>query len=59
MRTEEVQFAAVEQLPLDRFARFQANGGGQGEWEADVEAGVLAARANRLDAQGVGGWHFL
>ena len=59
MRTEEVQFAAFEQLPLDRFARFQTDGGGQGEWEADVEARVLATRANRLDTQGIGGWHFL
>ena len=43
LRTEEVKFAAIEQLPLDRFSRFQADGGGQSQGEADVEPGVLSA----------------
>ena len=54
-----MEFTPVEQLPLDFFSRFQADGGGQGQGEADVEAGVLSARPNRLDAQGIGSWHFV
>jgi len=35
----QVQFAAVEQFPLDFFAGLQADGGGEGQREVDVESG--------------------
>ena len=57
--TEEVKFAAIEQLPLDLFSRFQADGGGQGQGEAHIEPGVLSARTNRLDPQRIGSRHFV
>ena len=54
-----MQFASFQQFPLDLIARFQADGGGQGEGKAYVKPGLLTARANRLDFQRIGGFHFL
>ena len=54
-----MKFTPIEQLPLNLFSRFQADGGGQGQGEAHIEPGVLSARTNRLDPQGIGSGHFL
>ena len=49
-----MQFAAVEQFPLDGFTSLQPDGGSQRDGEIDVEAGRGAFRSNRLDFQGIG-----
>ena len=59
LRAEEVEFTAIEQLPLDLFSRGQADSGGQGQGEAHIEPGVLSARPNRLDPQRIGSRHFV
>jgi hypothetical protein len=53
-----VKFPAVEQLPLDLFARFQTDGGSQRQREAYIQPGILSAGADRLDTQWIGGLHF-
>ena len=47
--TDQVEFAAVEQLPLDIVAGGQANGGSQGQREIDIKPGLLVFRADRLN----------
>jgi len=49
MQADQVQFAAVEQFPLDGFASLQPDGGSQRDGEIDVEAGRGALGANGLD----------
>src|SRR5206468_2462952 len=58
LRPHQVQFASIQQFPLDGFACLQSNGGGQGQWKADIEAGLLALRTHRLDLQRVSRLHF-
>ena len=48
-QADQVQFAAVEQFPLDGFAGLHPDGGSQRDGEVDVEAGRGALGANRLD----------
>lgn len=52
--TNEVEFSAVQEFPLDLFAWLQADGGRQGQGEAHIEPRVLATGADDLDAQGIG-----
>ena len=56
--TPQMQFTAVEEFPLDLFARLQADSGRQGQREADIEPGILSARTDRLHTQRVGRFHF-
>jgi hypothetical protein len=56
-RAEQVQFSAIEQLPLDGFTGLQTNGSGQCQRKTDIQAWLLAARADDLDLQWVGGRH--
>lgn len=44
-----MQFAAVEQFPLDFLAGLQADGGGERQREVDVESGLLALGADGLN----------
>jgi hypothetical protein len=43
---EEPPFTAVEQLPLNLFSRFPAEGGRQGYGEVHLESGFLSAGAD-------------
>jgi len=52
-----MQFLPIEQLPLDLFPGFQADGGRQGQGEAHVEPGVLSTRSDGLHAQRIGSLH--
>jgi hypothetical protein len=54
-----VKFSAVEQFPLDLFARLQSDGGSQREGKAHIQSGILATGADRLNPQGIGGLHFV
>ena len=54
----QVQFAAIQQFPLDSFAALQANGGGQRQGKADVKTGLLALRSHDLNFQRIGRLHF-
>ena len=56
--TEQMEFTAIEQFPLHGFTRLQADGGGQGQREADVEARLLALGTTGLNFDGIGGLHF-
>lgn len=56
---QQMKLAAVEQFPLNFFAWLQADRGGQGERETDIEPGLLSARTNRLDPQRIGRGHGL
>ena len=47
--TGQVEFAAVEQLPLDIVTGGQTNGGSQGQREIDIKPGLLVFRADRLN----------
>jgi len=42
--TGQMEFAPVQQFPLDVIPRFQADGGGQGEGKAHVQPGLLDAQ---------------
>ncbi len=57
MRVNQVQFAAIQQLPLHFFARLQPDSRRQGEWKTHVEPRLLSARANRLDPERKGRGH--
>lgn len=48
-----MEFAAIQQFPLDFIAGLQTDRGGQGQGEADVEPGSLTTGTNGLNAQGV------
>ncbi len=47
--TDKVEFAAVEQLPLDFITGLQADGGGQGQREIDIKPGLLVFGTDRLN----------
>jgi len=49
VHANQMQFATVEQFPLDLVARLQADGGGQREGEIDVEARLLSLGTDGLD----------
>lgn len=49
INTDKVEFATVEQLPLDIVAAGQTNGGGQGQREIDIKPGLLVFRTDRLN----------
>ena len=51
MLAGEVQFAAVEQFPLDFLAGFQADGRRQGQREVDIQTGLLALGTDGLNLQ--------
>jgi hypothetical protein len=46
---DEAEFGSVEQLPVDFFASRQADGGGQGDGQVDVEALFCAFGADGLN----------
>ena len=46
MEPDEVKLAAVEQLPLNLVAGLQADGGGQGQRETHIHAGILSTRTD-------------
>jgi hypothetical protein len=52
-----MQFATIQQFPLDLIARFQADGRGQGEGKTDVEPRLLALRTDGLNLERIGGLH--
>jgi hypothetical protein len=45
---DQMQFAAVEQFPLDGFAGLESDGGSQRDGEVDVETRRSALGSNRL-----------
>ena len=49
MQADQVQFAAVEQLPLDGFASLQPDGGSQRDGEVDIKPRRGALGADGLD----------
>jgi hypothetical protein len=53
-----MEFASIQQFPLDGFATFQAKGGGQSQGKADVKAGLFALRTHGLNFQRIGRLHF-
>jgi hypothetical protein len=55
---DEVQFASIEQFPLNPIARIETDGRRQGQRKTDIEPGLLALRTNRLYFQRIGGLHF-
>ncbi len=55
LEANQVQFASIQQLPLDLIAGVEANGGGQGLGKTYVEPGFLPPRTKGLDFQGIGG----
>ena len=54
-----MQFATIQQLPLDLIARFEADGRGQGEGKTDVEPRLLALGTDRLNLERAGRLHLL
>ena len=50
LEPEEMKFPAVQELPLDFVARLQTDGGRQGQRKAHIQAGILSARADRLNS---------
>ena len=54
VQAHQVQFAPVQQFPLDLVAGLEANGGGQGQWKTHVEPGLLSFGADGLDLQRIG-----
>jgi hypothetical protein len=44
----QVEFPAVQEFPFDLLAGFQADRGGQGQRDIDVETGVLPPGADGL-----------
>jgi len=48
MQPEQMQFAAIEQFPLDGFAGVESDGGSEGDGEVDVEPGRGALGSNGL-----------
>ena len=55
---DKVEFAAVEQLPLDFITGLQADGGGQGQREIDIKSGLLVLGADGLNFQWICCWTF-
>ena len=49
--SHQVEFSAIQQLPLDLFTGFKANSGGQRDWKVDVELWILVFWPNRLHFQ--------
>src|SRR2546425_1086874 len=47
--TDQMEFAAIEQFPLNGFARLHADGGGEGQRKADVETRLLALGTTGLN----------
>ena len=58
LQTDQMQFSAVQEFPLNLVAWFEADGGGQSHGKADIESLILALGTNGLNAQGVSGLHF-
>jgi hypothetical protein len=54
---DQVQFTAVEQLPLDFFASLQANGSRERQREINVESGLLALGSDGLNFERIIGLH--
>ena len=50
LEPEEMKLPAVQQLPLHFFARLQTDRGRQGQRKTHIQAGILAARADRLNS---------
>ena len=46
--SDQVQFASIQEFPLDLFSRFQADGRGQRDGKIDVELGLLPFGADGL-----------
>jgi len=46
--SDQVEFSPIQEFPLDLFPRLQADGGGQRDWEIDVELGFLSFGADGL-----------
>ena len=44
-----MQFAAIQQFPLDLIPRIETDGRRQSQWKADIKSGLLALRADGLD----------
>ena len=55
---DEVEFASVEEFPLELLTWFQTDGDGQGHGKVDVKTGVLSARADGLHTNWKGSRHF-
>ena len=53
-----MEFAPVEQLPLDLFAGLQTDGHSQTEGKAHIESGILPFGADGLHPQRIGEGHF-
>ena len=49
LQADQVEFAAVEQFPLDGFASLHSDGGSQRDGEVDLKPGRGALGANGLD----------
>jgi len=49
--SNQVQFASVQQFPLDGFTGFQSDGRGQGQRNVDIKSRLLAFGTNRLHFQ--------
>ena len=50
VRSHQVQFPSIQELPLHALAGFQPDRDRQGERETHIEPGLLAFRADRLNA---------
>jgi len=48
-----MEFASVQEFPLDELAALEADGGGQSQGDGDVEAGFLGGGADDLDFDGI------
>lgn len=57
--SDQMQFAPIQQFPLDFFAWFQADGRGQRQRKIDVETGLLFAGTNGLNFQWIECGHFI
>jgi hypothetical protein len=58
IQPKQVEFAPLQQFPLDVIPRVEADGRRQGQGKTHVEPGLLAFGADRLDFQGIGRFHF-
>ena len=56
--TDQMEFSAIEQFPLNGFTWLDADGGGEGQRKADVETRLLALGTAGLNFDGISGLHF-
>ena len=55
INANQVQFAPIQQLPLELIAGVEPDGSGQRQRESHIEPGLLALRTDGLDLQRIGG----